>query len=399
MPITKFQFMWYRVLASVTILLLFLGYINVSAELTDTNPSASSPRVESDAAVKDSVQDVTEPQAYLTPFRMVILGVIAVLIFIALITLVTKDGRRSLRRAYYLTITLVSIEVGTGGFLRLLILSVLPSIGVAYAKGYKSGEKLFDWHTFWFVLVGITVVTVFYNLLQNSMHFKRTLSPGAGHVWRDQRKTTTAAIIKRINLSLGKGSPLKTEEVRRILSDLLDIVVLHVRDHRGSFNEDKQDVFANILLDAGDKLVVIARDSNCNKPGYTRATPFEYGKAGLICARAMEVKKPLSVGDLVNEYPEGPKNKPYKSILAIPLIASDDSGVYGALSLDSSRLYFFETFLEGQAENQLENTLQPYIQLVTLILETLVHRNSKNVLESLRRVSAEEHLKDGGTNG
>ena len=383
-----------RLLFSVLFLAIFL---HIGRANTD---SAQLPM--SDSLVSDSAKVAVDSSDLISiaaenPIRLGILVLIGALLLISLVTLLTSDGRRSLRRARHLILTLISIEVGTGGFIRLMILSLLPSVGAAYARGYKPGQKLFDWHTFWVVLIGITSVTILYNLLQNSMHFKRILSPGAGHVWRDQRKATTAAIIKKINVALGKGRPLTAVEVRKLLADLLDIIVLHVRDHRGSFREDRQDVFANILLDAGDSLVVVARDSNCNTPGYTRQTPITYPKAGLICARAMSAKKPLSVGELIQAYPEGPKNKPYRSILALPLITSDDREVYGALSIDSSRPYFFETFLAGQAENQMENTLQPYMQLITLIFEALVHRSPQSVLELLRQTSANEPSKPGGT--
>ena len=317
---------------------------------------------------------------------------------IGLFTLATTDGRRRVIRAFFLFISLVSVEVGIGGFFRLVVSGLLVALGVAIAKGYHSGQQGFDWTTFWVLLASLTALFVIQNILQSSMTLKRVLSPGAGNVWRNRRKTATAAILKRINRSLLRA-PLEIEETKKLLTDLLDVIVLHVRDHRGSFNEEHHDVFANILLDGGEKLVVIARDSSSQSPRYNRQIPKEYGKGGLLCARAIEAKKPLSVGVVAFAYPEGPQNKPYKSILAIPLFSSDDKHVYGALSLDSSRPYFFESFLAGQAENQLENNLQPYLQLVTLVLESLVNRDLQKVLEKLRQPVTEKLPNSGEPNG
>lgn len=90
----------------------------------------------------------------------------------------------------------------------------------------------------------------------------------------------------------------------------------------------------------------------------------------------------LSVGRLIHEYPETNRSKPYQSILAIPLVATDER-VIGALSIDSTRPYFFQSFTPGQTEDALENGLQPYLQLILLALEGLAGESTTEVIDSL----------------
>ncbi len=59
----------------------------------------------------------------------------------------------------------------------------------------------------------------------------------------------------------------------------------------------------------------------------------------------------------MEEYPEI-RDKPYRSVLAIPLIASDGKTVFGALSIDSPKPYSFQSFEPMATENRLENGLQ-----------------------------------------
>ena len=73
----------------------------------------------------------------------------------------------------------------------------------------------------------------------------------------------------------------------------------------------------------------------------------------MLCGRAIETRKVLSVGVLSHAYLEGPKNKPYESILAIPLFGAQGDAPYGVLSIDCSQPYFFESFAPGKVENDL----------------------------------------------
>ena len=301
--------------------------------------------------------------------------VIIALIFIGLLLLyvlllcVSVEGRRLLIRFFHITWRTIGVEVGVRGIIQLFLYSALPALGAGFVKGFS--ESRFDLHTFLTVFVIILAIGFVTNIISQSMQFKRVLSPGAGKVWRSQRKAVVAGIIQRINLHVTHSTPSITE-VKKIVRDLLDVIVLHVRDHQGNFRIDRQRVFANLLLDDGTHLVVVERDSFSYSSEYQRHVPVRYPKTALLCGRAIEARKVLSVSDLVHSYPEGPKNKPYRSILAIPLFSAKDNDAYGALSLDCSEPYFFDSFTPGNVENDLENSLQPYVSLIILTLEAMV---------------------------
>lgn len=194
--------------------------------------------------------------------QIVLITVAITLLVLFFAALLFRDGRHTLHKFYHLTKTFIGVDVGVGGIIRLALFSAVPALAVAFNKGL--GKDIFDWTLFWEVFLVITVIGVLTNLLNSSLTFKDLLSPGSGHVWRDDRKAATAAIIKRLSTNIGK-TDLLIAEVRSLLTDLLDIVALHVRDHRGIHTKDKHEVFANILLDDGEKLTVIARDSTLHK--------------------------------------------------------------------------------------------------------------------------------------
>jgi hypothetical protein len=337
-----------------------------------------------DAAQPEALADADETTGYLTPFRIVVVVALSVGALVALAVLLAfRDGRRTVRKLFYLTRNLLGIDVGLRGIVQLGLYSALPAVAVAFTKGFGDADrKGFDWHAFWTVFLVVSAVGVVANVFNRSMTLRRVLSPGAGRVWRVERKSATAAIIQKINRYAGEAV-VETEDARAVLRDLLDVIVLHVRDHRGSFRDDRPEVFANLLLVDGNELVVVARDKFSHSPEYQRQVPIRYPKASMLCGRAIESKKALGVGMLTEAYPEGPRNKPYKSILAIPLFGAEANAPYGVLSIDCSRPFFFESFVPGQTENDLENSLQPYSHLITLVLELLVSRDPSQVVTRL----------------
>lgn len=211
-------------------------------------------------------------------------------------------------RLYYLIKRLLGVEVGLRGLIQLFLYSALPALIVGFVKGY--GKSTFDLHIFVTVFCVVTIVGFVSNLLNQSMQFKKILSPGAGRVWRTQRKAVTAGIIQRINRHINHSTATPIE-AQKIVQDLLDVIVLHVRDHQGNFKCDRPRVFANLLIDDGTELVVIARDSiSRSSSEYQRTTPARYPKETMLCGRAIKSRRVISVGDLVIAYPEGPKTKP-----------------------------------------------------------------------------------------
>lgn len=311
---------------------------------------------------------------------LVLLAIVFLLFCSVLILACFDDGRRLLVRLFYLLRRMFGVEVGMRGLIQLGMYSALPALLVSFQQSFRQSQ--FDWQLFLTVFFVFTFVNILLNLINQSMQFKRILSPGAGRVWRAKRKAASAAIIQKINRHVAHTTAT-VPEVKTILKDLLDLIVLHVRDHQGNFREDKPRVFANLLIEKGADLIVIARDSNSYLPQYQRPLGATYPKEALVCGRAMAAKKVVSLGNLVHSYPEGPRTKPYKSILAIPLFGANGDTPYGALSIDCTELYFFDSFTPGKVENDLENSLQPYTQLVTLTLEALVSTDPSVMITKL----------------
>jgi hypothetical protein len=244
----------------------------------------------------------------------------------------------------------------------------------AAAKGFGDGG--FDWHLFSYVFAAVIVLTLMNNLVLASATFADYFSPKSGRKWLNERKSALAGIIKTINIKLeDPATKLPPDEIKRILTELLDLMVLHIRDYRGSHSDKNRDVFASLLIEDGNDLVIVARDSLAHSTEYERPIPVRYPKASMLCGRAMVAQKVLSVGRLIDEYPEAPKNKPYQSILAIPLFNTKDQ-IYGAVSIDCSKPYYFQSFKPGVAEDAMENSLQPYLQLVTMTLECFAGRST-----------------------
>lgn len=271
------------------------------------------------------------------------------------------------KKHFYLLVNLVRIDIGIKGLLKLVILSTLPAVSIAFAR--SNGSTRFDYHLFWVSILVIAGFNTFSNWLSSNHKLHDYFSPRSGRKWQLERKAQLSGVIKSISLQLNGVVHIDSEKAKELLIKLLDIIVLHVKDYRGSHNANNIDVFANILIAEGDQLTVVVRDSNSSKAGYTRKAPESYPKASLLCGRAMVAKKTLSIGDLKTEYPESPP-KPYKSILAVPLL-STASDIYGCLSIDCSRSYFFQSFTCDTVENRLENTLMPYLKLITLVYEKL----------------------------
>lgn len=316
------------------------------------------------------------------PVRLAISIAIGVALLAVLAFLLAfREGRKTLQKFYYLTRNLFGIDIGLGGAIRLLLLSAVPAVAVAFVKGLTTTLG-FDWHLFIYALLGLLALNVINNFLGNSMSIRDFFSPKSGRKWHGQRKSAQAGIIKRININIASGTISETE-IRSILSDILDVIVLHVRDYRGSHQDKKKEVFASLLIEQGDDVVVVARDSLSHTSQYERRIPAVYSKALMLCGRAMAAKKALSIGKLRDEYPEGPQNKPYASILAIPLFSSDGDRVFGCVSVDCSKPYFFQSFTPDQVENDLENSLQPYLQLITMVSECFVGRDNDQLQAGL----------------
>jgi len=309
--------------------------------------------------------------AFLILSRKLILIALGILLLVVGLYIISSSTRRKgARRALYLTLNVVIVDIGLRGILRLLIISALAAILPAL-RAWSTGG--FDTHLFFSILAIAFLATMLLNFLNTNARLRDFFSPKAGRKWLNERKVAQAGIIKKISLHLISGSSPSHEQVSRMLRDILDVIVLHVRDYRGSHNERRREVFANLLIQSGDdELTVVLRDSMSHANQYKRPTPVSYKKSVLACGWAMDRARAVSVGMLSEEYPDTSKDKPYESILALPLFSTDGDTPYGCVSIDCSRPYFFQSFTPDQAENEMENSLQPYLQLITLVLECFI---------------------------
>lgn len=265
----------------------------------------------------------------------------------------------------------------------------IAAAAVAFAKSFShgaDGQFKFDFATFWIIVGVFSAVNVLSNLWDAAVRGGRLFRPIHGSVFREKRKQRTAAVLRKISVLLAKDN-VAPREARELITDILDCIALHVRDARGSHNEQRFDVFASLLMEDGDHLVVVARDAGLHTSKYQRPVPARYPKGGMLAARSILAKQALSVGELCDEYPEAPTNKPYRSILTIPVIGSDEATVLAVVSIDSSRPYFFQSFQRGFVENELENSLQPYLQTLVLALEQLVSTDRATALHRLIEAS------------
>lgn len=310
--------------------------------------------------------------------------IVAVLALLLVGLLLAPTTRQQLRKLGYLTLNAFVVDLGWRDALYWGILTALFAVIVALPQLLgKQGEPL-HWRTFVFIIVGAVAARLLAAIFEVLAKGGWVLRPLHGAVWREERKSATAAIISKITAMLVSGEDI--EKARAILTDLLRVIVIHVRDHRGDHTKGR--VFANLLLPDGEDLVVVARDPTLQGDRFRRDVPKRYKKVLLAAGRALESGSPVSVGDVAQQYPEGPQNKPYASILALPVFGSVGEQPIGVVCIDSSRPYFFESFVPGATENTLENSLAPYLETLVLVLEVLISEDPAAMLRKLIDVPA-----------
>jgi len=266
------------------------------------------------------------------------------------------------------------------------VIQSLTAASVAFAKSLAHGKDgfVFDWSLFGWIVSAIVAVNVLSNVVTTLFRGGHLLHLVHGRKFRRERKQMSAAVLKAISLELSQA-PTSGRRACELIVQVLDCVASHVRDARGSHDLRKPEVFANLLVEDGNELVVVARDTDLHSSDHARRVPERYGRANMLATRSIGARRALSVGDVSRDYPEGPKNKPYRSILTIPVIGRDPEKVLGIVSVDSSRPYFFQSFQQGVTENELENDLLPYLATLALIMEGLVSDDPRAIVEELIR--------------
>jgi hypothetical protein len=143
---------------------------------------------------------------------------------------------------------------------------------------------------------------------------------------------------------------LKTsEEIWRFQHEALQLIVSYVRSHRA--DAGGTEIFANLLIESGDELVVLARDKDHRLPG------ARYPKEGMLAWQAIRFGEVAYTGDVVRDLGQSWAGKPYRSIMVLPI--RDDERILGAVSIDSARRHHFD--LEW---SDLERYLAPYVCLL-----------------------------------
>jgi hypothetical protein len=270
------------------------------------------------------------------------------------------------------------IGVVVGWFL----VAAAVAVARAYAKGCD-GQYTFDWHLFWVILAALGAINLASRVFDSVCRGGHVLHPIHGFVFRGARKHETAAVLRKIATVL-PSTPADPKLVSHIVTDVLGLIVLHVRDVRGNHDPKRTDVFASLLMEDGDDLVVVARDAQLHSRAYERPIPERHKRTGMLAAAAFGSKSVAGTGDMLSDFPDGPRNKPYRSILAIPVFGTkDDQQVLAVVSIDSSRPYFFESFKRGLVERSLETGLRPYLGTLALALECLVSRDKDAILRAL----------------
>jgi hypothetical protein len=139
------------------------------------------------------------------------------------------------------------------------------------------------------------------------------------------------------------------EAVLRFQEETLRLIVSYVRDHR--IDPKGTTVFANLLIEDGEDLVVVARDHT------HRTSGARYPKRGLVAWLAIATGNAQIVGDVLREFPDTARDKKYRSILVIPVRYGKK--VVGAVSIDSSRTYHFDRDFRDLVEY-----VTPYVSLL-----------------------------------
>ncbi len=169
-----------------------------------------------------------------------------------------------------------------------------------------------------------------------------------------QRKLAMYMLVQ----DLSRASEMTDQEVERFRSDALALIAQYVRDHR--LDMKATEIFVNLLVEEGEDLVVVARD----RPH--RIDAARYPKAGMLAVEPFTNGESAITGDVYRDFPETPPNKPYRSILAIP-VRNPQGQIVGVVSIDSPRRYHFD-----RHQRDLSEGLSPYVALLAWTLKRRV---------------------------
>lgn len=255
-----------------------------------------------------------------------------------------NEASFDLRKWFYICWHRVSASTFSGGKIVTVAIRAIVifwPLGIAYRNGWDKA-----W--LWLILYLLSVLFI----------RKRDLSPANMQFQQQgyaQRKAHLAAAILLLGDKIQKAG-LSADEKKEIRKHALDAIVSYVRVYLSDLKETK--IFANLLIEDGADIVVVQRDSACK-----RDTIVKYPKADLLAWQAFQTATTVGCGDIKHVFPTTQHGKPYNSVLVIPLLEAAGRRVIGAVSIDSSEFFHFNTY-----ENGLETSLLPYTQLLITTL-------------------------------
>lgn len=170
---------------------------------------------------------------------------------------------------------------------------------------------------------------------------------------------TRKILLNRLVQDAPRAGIMSAHEVSRFQQEALHLIATYVRDHRRDLGA--KHIFANLLIGDGDEMVVVARDRA------HRTNSARYLKKRMVAARALETGRTQLVGELYEEWPDTDGEKPYRSILAIPVFLGNRT--VGVVSIDSSIPWHFH------ADPNLADYLMPYVGLLAWTLDLTYVKN------------------------
>jgi hypothetical protein len=165
--------------------------------------------------------------------------------------------------------------------------------------------------------------------------------------------------LYRLIKALQRTPEMTLAELQSFQRDTLCLIASYVRSHRADLWATQ--IYVNLLIESGDELVVIARDSEHRHPG------ARYPRTVMAASAVFSSGAHLVVGNVHTQY--GDVEKPYKSILLLPV--RGPSSIIAVVSIDSAKAHHFD--LEG---DELERYLAPYLALLEWSV-IMWHRVSK----------------------
>ena len=125
---------------------------------------------------------------------------------------------------------------------------------------------------------------------------------------------------------------LVPSEIAEFQREALQLIASYVRGHRA--DAKGCEIFVNLLVEEGDQLVVVARNHDHRTP------VARYPKDSMLAWQAISSGETVCIGDLRKLAPDQAAQKPYVSIMVIPVLGDDR--VLGAVSIDSTRPHHFD---------------------------------------------------------